>query len=181
MADLQRLSLDDWLRIVRDPTPIHVIPETMALVLRRGVEKIATTYGGVASGIWSGNPASASVVRRFLEFHGAGPKIATMATNILVRHFHVPLSDYHFVDISVDRQVRRVMARMGFVQPGADDLQVIYAAREANPNFPGIFDLSLWDLGRRICRPTNPDCPACPHSDLCRYASPNGTETSQTG
>jgi endonuclease III len=170
VGQLARLSEADWLRVVRNPTAIHVIPETMARVMRLAVERIATAYGGDASRIWTGTPPSARVVRRFLEFHGAGPKIATMAANILVRHFHVPLADYHFVDISVDRHVRRVMARMGFVEANAEDILVIYAAREAHPDFPGIFDLALWDLGRRICRPANPRCDICPHADLCAYA-----------
>lgn len=179
IQELARLSLPDWLKVVRSPTSIHRMPETMASVLHRGVQRIVSFYEGDASRIWSASPPSATVVRRFLEFHGAGPKIAMMAANILVRDFHVPLSDHHFIDVSVDRHVRRVMARMGFVEPGADDLLVIYAAREANPDFPGIFDLALWDLGRNICRPTSPRCTVCPHADLCRYATAKREEQRQ--
>ena len=137
------------------------MPETMAKVLRLGVQELSTAYGGDASRIWAGSPPSATVVRRFLEFHGAGPKIATMATNILVRQFHVPLADYHYVDLSVDRQVRRVMSRLGFVAEGAGDLLLIYAAREAHAEFPGIFDLALWNVGRTVCRQKKPRCAEC--------------------
>ena len=50
---------------------------------------------------------------RRLEFRGAGPKIATMAANLLARHLKVPFSDYYSIDISVDVQVRRVLSRLG--------------------------------------------------------------------
>lgn len=47
---------------------------------------------------------------------------------------------------------------------------MIYIARELNPDFPGIFDLALWDLGRTLCRPAKPRCPECRLSELCTYA-----------
>jgi len=75
-------------------------------------------------------PPLRPVVRRFLEFYGVGLKIPTMAVNILVRQFKVPLRDYCAVDVSIDRQVRRVITRLGFVPEGASDPLLIYAARE---------------------------------------------------
>jgi endonuclease III len=97
-----------------------------------------------------------------------------MATNILVRQFKIPLRDYHFVDISVDRQVRRVMTRLGFVSEGASDALLIYAAREAHPEFPGIFDLALWRIGRDVCSQSAPRCGKCPLARYCVYAVARG-------
>ena len=167
---LRTLTEQDWLRLLSDPSPLHRFPPTMATVLFRATHRLAERYQSDASLIWAGTPASATLVRRFLEFHGAGPKIATMAANILVRHFHVPLSDYFYIDISADVQVRRVMERLGFVEPGASVDVVIYAAREANPNFPGVFDVVLWELGRTLCRPRQPDCGQCRFQAGCRFA-----------
>ncbi len=87
--------------------------------------------------------SSATLVRRFLEFHGAGLKIATMAANILAREFHIPL------------------------RPEA----VIYAARSLYPDCPGVFDLALWEVGRTACRPSHPVCTACRLRELCPYPS----------
>lgn len=153
---LAALSEADWLTVMRTPTPAHRMPETMATVLFRATDRIADQYRGRASRIWASTPSSATLVRRFLEFYGAGPKIANMATNILVRNFKVPLSDYRYVDISPDVQVARVMSRLDFVEQGSSTDVVIYAARELNPDFPGIFDLALWNIGRTVCRPRNP-------------------------
>ena len=169
--DLAQLAESDWLQLLSGPPSLHRFPERMAEVLHRAVDRIGARYEGYAAHIWLDKPSSATLVRRFLEFHGAGPKIATMAANLLVRYFHVPLRDYRYIDISADTHIRRVMSRLGFVEDGASTEVVVYAAREASPDFPGVFDLVLWTLGREICRPARPRCDECRWIDDCAYAS----------
>ena len=156
MSELVKLNEETWKTVMRQPPPPHRLSEIMATVLHRATQRLASHYGSDASLIWSDTPSSATLVRRFLEFHGAGPKIAAMAANILVRHFHVLLQDFRHVDISADVQVQRVMARLGFVEEGSSPEVVIYAARNLNPNYPGIFDVALWEIGCAVCRPTAP-------------------------
>ncbi len=175
MDDLARQSAADWLTLFASPSNLHRFPEKMSTVFYRAIQRIRSVYADDASIIWRNRPSSAAVVRRFLEFHGAGPKIATMAANILARDFRVPLSDYRCIDISADVHVLRVMARLGFVEEGASPDVVIYAAREANPDFPGVFDLILWDIGRDHCHPKAPDCPACRLRDRCPSALGSST------
>jgi hypothetical protein len=169
IALLSQLSETDWLDLMRSPTPLHRLPETMARTMHRAVLRVRTEWASDASGIWRGEPSSATLVRRLLAFHGAGPKIATMAANILVRDFHVQLSDCRYIDISADVHIRRVMYRLGFVQNEANSDDCIYAARDANPEFPGVFDLALWEIGRKICRPGNPNCDHCPLYVHCNF------------
>ena len=169
MAELRSLAESDWVRLLRLPTPAHRMPEMMAKVFRLAISRIIDRYEADASLLWSDRPASATLVRRLLEFHGAGPKIATTTANILVREFHVELADHRNIDISADLQVRRVMARLGLVDPEANADVVIYAARDLNPDFPGIFDLALWDIGRSVCRPRRPECDQCRLHDLCPF------------
>ncbi len=142
-------------------------------VLRAGVERVVTQYDGDAGQIWAKNPPSKAVVDRLAAFHGAGPKISTMAANILVRYFHIPMSDYRHIDISADVQVCRVMGRLGFVPEDPSTETVVRVARKLHPNFPGIFDLAVWDIGRTVCRPTDPKCEKCSLNDLCAYANGN--------
>jgi len=146
---------------------LHRFNETMALLFYDAIKLISNKYDGNASLIWADKPRSASIVRRFLEFKGIGVKIATMAANILSRDFKIPMQDRICIDISPDVQVKRVFIRLGFIHSQATNDQLIFAAREFHPEYPGIFDLSAWEIGRQWCRPTKPDCANCYLDGIC--------------
>lgn len=170
MARLSRLTLQEVAQKMSRPTPLHRFPRRMARFFHSGIERITSQYGGDASRIWHGNPSSAEVVRRFLAFDGAGPKIATMAANILAREFKIPMSDYYSIDISVDVHVRRVFTRLGLVDRKASAEELIYTARAIEPSFPGLLDLPAWDIGRHWCKPGRPLCAQCYMRGVCPSA-----------
>jgi uncharacterized HhH-GPD family protein len=169
VGELVKLDEEAWKAVMRQPPPPHRLTDVMAVVLHRATQRLLTHYQLDASRVWSDTPSSATLIRRFLEFHGAGPKIATMAANILARDFRVPIRDFRYIDISADVQVQRVMARLGYVEEGSSPEVVIYAARDLNPDYPGIFDGALWEIGRTVCRPTAPLCSDCRLSRYCAY------------
>ncbi len=166
IESLDSISSEDYLQMFVDNS-LHRFTETMADVFYRAVKRIVRDYGKDAANIWRGNPSSATVVDRFLQFHGVGRKIATMAANILATSFKIPFSDYYSIDISTDVHVRRVLRRSGLVSQNADDASIIYKARELYPEFPGIIDSSCWEIGRTWCRPQNPDCEECVIKAVC--------------
>jgi endonuclease-3 len=129
---------------------LHRFNATMSDCFHSAIQDIHTKYNDDASCIWKGRPRSAAVIRRFLEFSGVGPKIATMATNILVRDFKVPMDDYSSIDISADVQVRKFLTHHGLLREGASNDELIYLARELYPDFPGIFDYVAWKEGRKL-------------------------------
>ena len=45
--------------------------------------------------------------------------------------------------------------------------KIIYKAREMCPEFPGIIDYSLWEIGRKWCRPNDPECKNCIVTSEC--------------
>ncbi|MDI7268102.1 MAG: HNH endonuclease [Myxococcota bacterium] len=153
---------------------LHWMVKKMAPILHAGIQKIACDYRGDASRIWSGKPSSAALVRRFLEFDGVGSKIATMAANILVRQFKIEVSDTYSIDISADVHVRRTFERLGLVRTDASPEEVIYAAREMNPEYPGVLDASAWDIGHDWCRPHEPKCEDCYMREVCPTAQKSG-------
>lgn len=159
--ELRRLRRATLARAMREPTNLHRFAEIMGGVVHDAIRLMDSRYDGDASAIWSGRPSSADLVLRFLEFPGAGAKIATMATNLLVRYWSIPLADHFSIDISVDVHVRRVLTRLRLVEPGASVEQVVYTARAMSPTFPGLIDAPLFLLGREICRPTRPRCNDC--------------------
>ncbi len=167
-ARLKRLTELQVLRLMSKPEKLHRFPATMGRNFYSAVQRIATEYEGDASRIWRDNPSSATVVYRFLQFDGAGPKIATMAANILARQFKVPFSDYYSIDVSVDVQVKRVLERLGLSRKGeTDPAKFVYLARAISPSFPGLIDFACWEAGRNWCRPTRPKCLECYLHDAC--------------
>ena len=164
------LKSESWYVDFFKKKQLHRYNNNSAIIFHLAIHDIITKYDGDAAQIWSGVPSSASVVYRFLEFHGCGIKIATMAANILTRQFMVPFSDCYSIDISPDVHIRRVMKRMGYVNEDANNEMIIYKARELNPEFPGVIDFPCWEIGKEYCRPTNPQCIECIVNSECKSA-----------
>ena len=167
---LLELSEDEILAHMEGPPSLHRFTQKMSQYIHAALHHIADKYEGSAENIWSGCPSSASLVYRFLEFKGIGPKIATMAANALVCHFKILVSDHFSIDISPDRHVLRVFKRLGLVPPEPSPEQVIYRARELNPKFPGLLDFPAFEIGRNWCRPKKPHCTECFMEDICPTA-----------
>ena len=163
---LKKLSQSDLSRIFTKNS-LHRFNKTMAKNFYLAIQKIQNDYQGDALKLWEGSPSSAALVRRFLSFDGVGIKIATMAVNILARDFKVPMGDHIYIDVSPDIQVLRVFKRIGLISKNATNDELIYCARELNLEYPGIFDLSCWEIGRNWCRPRNPTCIDCYLSKYC--------------
>jgi endonuclease-3 len=164
---LAELTLDEVRNLMTKPESLHRYTEGMSKSFHAAVGLIKEKYNGNAAKIWEDSPPSADVVYRFLEFRGVGPKIATMAANILARHFKVPFKDYYSIDISADVHIRRVFARLGLTDPEDSSEAVIYRARALHPEFPGLFDYPAWEIGRNWCRPQMPLCRDCYMKEVC--------------
>lgn len=171
MEQLATLSRGQVNMLMSKPENLHRFPETMAGIFHSAVQRIARQYAGDASRIWRDKPSSAEAVYRFLEFDGVGPKIATMAVNLLTRNFKVKFADYYSVDISADSHVRRVFGRLRLCPHDAAVGQIIYKARALYPEFPGIMDLPSWEIGRQWCGTRMRKCQECHMRDLCPSAA----------
>ncbi len=171
MQTLAQLSRTDINNLMTKPEPLHRFVDKMSDCFHSAIHRIKTQYAEDASQIWSGEPSSAEVVYRFLEFDGVGLKIGSMAANILARDFKISFADHFSIDISADVHVRRVFARIGLCAADATVEQVIYKARALHPEFPGIMDLPCWEVGRNWCKAHNPKCAECYMQDLCSAAT----------
>ena len=170
MQTLSLLSLAEVKRLMSEPEPLHRFVDKMSGFFHSAVPRVNQQFSGDAARIWKGRPSSAEVVYRFLEFEGVGPKIGSMAANILAREFKIPFADYFSIDISADVHVRRVFARLGLCAVDASTEQVIYKARSLYPEFPGMMDLPCWEIGRNWCKSRGPECDGCYMKDLCPTA-----------
>ena len=166
---LEKLKSKDWLKLTKQIG--HRFPEKTAYSLELAIKHIRTQYDGNAANVWNDKPSSAEIIQRLREFDGVGQKIAAMTAQILVRDFGIEYSDYKRLDIAVDVHTRRVMKRLGLVDQSDSDQEIIFKARQINPDFPGVFDLPLWRIGRNYCFETGPNCGSCLFSSACRQNS----------
>ena len=89
-----------------------------------------------------------------------------MAVEILARDLHKPLRQLSGGDVAYDVHLRRVFLRTGLAR--RDEVgHMVATARALYPERPGALDLPAWDVGRRWCRPANPDCASCPLTAAC--------------
>lgn len=164
---LEQLDINDVEKLMTEPEPLHRFPKEMSNNFYQGIQTIAQKYKGNAATIWVDKPSSADVVYRFLEFRGVGQKIATMATNSLVREFKIDFSDYYSVDVSIDVHVKRVFRRLGLIPMNATREQIIFRARALSPEFPGLLEMPIWEIGRNWCRKSKPLCLECYMQQVC--------------
>ena len=161
------LTQEDVNEIFRERR-LHRFNQQMAFYFYRALRIIHSNYDDNASHIWKKDyPDCKEVIRRFSNFPGVGQKISTMATNILVRDFKVPLKNTSELDISVDSQVEKVFKRIGFVSPTASKEQIIEAARSIYPKYPGLADSLVWEIGRDWCKTDLSGCKKCYLNKFC--------------
>jgi uncharacterized HhH-GPD family protein len=125
-----------------------------------------TKYDSKAENIWKDNPRTDDLQRRFEEFNGVAQKKSSMAVNILVRDLGIPCREKQWIDVSDDAHVRRVFQRTGLLV-NYSQKALLETARELHPEYPGALDLPCWLIGRRFCRPTEPECSSCPLDSYC--------------
>lgn len=147
---------------VRRPPQLHRFVSIVPNWLVEASRIILDRYDGDAERLWSDVPTAAELQRRLEEFPGIGQKKAAAAVEILARDLGKPLSEMN----TSDEHQRRVFLRTGLVD--RDDLQQMVAvACRLYLDLPGALDLPAWDIGRRWCTPTDPDCPSCPLNVAC--------------
>ena len=145
----------------------HRFKNDMAEYFHAAIQRISKQYDGDARKIWNDTPPSGLLISRFLQFDGVGLKIATMATNILVRQFGVQLKENSSIDISPDVHIMRIFHRLGLISSNKRE-EAIYMARALNPEYPGIVDYACWDVGQKYCDANTPKCADCPFKEFCK-------------
>lgn len=149
-----------------DLRPGHRFVNQSARVFYRAVQRIKDCYDGDASVMWKEKSVEL-FIKEFKSFYHVGQKISNMAANLLYTNLGVKFTDLCNIDIAVDRHVKRVFERTGLVEQNAGKNAIIQRAREINPEYPGILDLPVFNLGRNICQNYNPLCNECPLSERC--------------
>jgi endonuclease-3 len=162
---INQMSLDDladlFVRLPRRPRYVNDAPRTVKELTRIVIREC----DGDASLIWIGKKAI-QVQRTFDSVHGVGRGIASMAALLIEKAFSIQFEDPENMDIKPDVHTKRVLYRLEASVAETEEA-ALEATRRMNPAFPGKVDGALWEIGRRWCRPTNPDCKNCPVKTVC--------------
>ena len=151
---------------IQQEPKLHRFVNYVPAWLVQAAQIVLDQYEGDASRIWSDTPTATVLRQRLEKFPGIAQKKAAMAAEILARNLGVLLKEMDGSDIAYDVHVRRVFLRTGLAT--RDEVtHMVAVARALHPERPGELDLPAWDIGRRWCRPTDPDCPTCPLTAAC--------------
>ncbi len=164
LASMRVSDLDAVLRTLsRKPRHIHDAPRTIIELS----QIIVNEFAGEAARVWQGRRAWE--IRNTLQrIHGVGAGIAHMTVLLIERAFGVRFDDVDRpgMDIKGDVHTARVLFRLA-LSSAATPEDAVATARRIRPTCPGELDAPLWIVGRRWCRPTAPDCPACALGAIC--------------
>jgi uncharacterized HhH-GPD family protein len=151
---------------VQQPPKLHRFVNLMPGWFVEAARIVLDHYGGEADRLWSDQPPALELRRRLQAFPGIGQKKAAMAVEILARDLGKPLRQLEGSDVAYDVHLRRVFLRTGLADRD-DVVHMVAVARSLYPERPGALDLPAWDIGRRWCRPADPDCITCPLNAVC--------------
>lgn len=138
--------------------------------LKNSAKLIVNRYDGDVTNVWkyirAGNIDE--LYDRLIEFPGIGDALARMGQFILVRTYGVGGGEANKskMRIKPDVHVRRVAYRTGLISTQ----KVSLATKELDSlqlESPADFDLAIWDIGRKYCKPKNPHCGECPINKVC--------------
>lgn len=145
---------------------LHRFVNTVPAWVVSAAQRVVAEYDGNAERIWGDRPTAAKLRDRLRRFSGIEQKKSAMAVELLERNLSVPLDDLTGSDVAYDVHLRRIFLRTGIADRD-DAVTMVAAARVLHPVRPGALDMPAWDIGRRWCRPIEPDCPACPLLTAC--------------
>jgi uncharacterized HhH-GPD family protein len=151
---------------VQQPPQLHRFVTVMPDWLVQTAEIVLAGYGGHAERLWHDEPTAMELSRRLEEFPGVGPKRAATAVEILARDLGVPLRPLSGNDVARHPDLRRVFLRTGLARQ--DEVShMVAVSGTLDRSRPAVVGVPAWDIGRRWCRPADPDCPACPLRAVC--------------
>lgn len=164
---LSRVASSELEQILRSLPKKPRFPNQAAKTIISLAKLVSNELNGNADKAWVGK--SVASVRGFLErVYGVGPGIAAMTVRILIDEgvFQPQQAELMQIDIKPDVHVTRVFYRSG-IASSRDGQECIYAARTLYPEFPGKLDWPAWEIGRKYCHESNPNCSKCPLCSVC--------------
>lgn len=144
------------------------LARTKARTIKRVLREIRASAGKLDLGFLR-SMSDDEVLEYLLSFNGVGVKTAAC----------VALFDLGRDVMPVDTHVHRVVGRLGVVGHPRTRDATFDALREVVPPGESLsLHVNIINLGRALCRPRDPDCPACPVRRACDHGRSRKTPES---
>ncbi len=145
-------------QIAEAVTPAGLAP-TKAPRIQKALQKITESQGKISLDFLYDMPLE-QARSWLLDLDGVGPKTAAIVLLFAMGRPAFP----------VDTHVHRVTRRLGLIPPQTSREKAHALLEELLPEeLYYVFHLNLIEHGRTLCKARNPQCEACPLSDLCCY------------
>jgi endonuclease III len=162
---INKMSLEELSEVINHLPKKPRYLKDAAKTIRDLTKKVVEEFNGDASKIWEGKRAL-EVNQELDSIHGVGEGIANMGVLLIEKAYPTKFPDKSFMNIKSDTHTMLVLYRLG-ASESKDVESAKRAARKMNPPFPGALDAALWEIGRRWCFASEPNCPDCPMNALC--------------
>ncbi len=166
VAKIAKMEPEGLGAILATKPALHRYPNTMARNLVFSAQRLVVDYKGHAERIWASPAKAPEIVDRFKKFNGIGHKKASLGLILLIRNFNLKVADTSAIDIANDLHIRRIFLRSGLTEIDSAEA-ILDAARQLNPDYPGLLTTPVWVTGRTWCKVTDPDCTNCVLTKHC--------------
>ena len=114
-------------------------------------------------------PKKASMLSRDFTW-GKEPYVERTRERLQKQGVNLVVEQQYFTEVPIDVHIRRVVKRI-FGPEYTENQDIQNLARLIYPENPGLVDIYLWNLGRKICinYRRKPKCDECPLKSICRY------------
>jgi endonuclease III len=138
--------------------------------LRENARVIVDKYDADPRKIWNVTPENVEqIYSRFFQFKGIGQALAKMAQFNLVRSHGVAggIQSKQYLKAKPDMHVQRVLYRLG-LSKSISPSSAIQCIEEAKVSSQADLDAVLFNVGRKFCHKTNPQCKECILNTYCK-------------
>lgn len=150
---------------------LHIHAKNFPKDLKNNAKKIMKDYEGDVRNVWNGiRPEEEhEIYNRFTEFSGIGKALAEMAKFILVRGYGIAGGKEirKKMKVKPDLHLQRVLYRLGISEEESVK-SVIDATEKMRLKSPADFDWAIFDIGRKYCFKSDPNCSDCPLNKVCQ-------------
>lgn len=144
---------------------------SIARRIRRIAKNILEKFDGDVRNVWNGRTSD-----ELYEILKKDIQVNKSNSDATIRMIVLALAENNIIkgvySVKPDTHVKTVLGRVFYGKIIQKDKDAIELASKISPENPGKIDLSLFDLGKDVCKKSEPNCVNCALNKLCKFYKP---------